>query len=136
MSSFIILHHTQAESLSLSTGRSSGSSMGNGNQSTSRGVILCGEWICPQTHSTAVCVNMKSVTALPSRPQLDRLANGKAPQHRPSLRSGKLTDEKSALSESSERTLTVSVCLWGLCRLWYAPQCLIGLMRNGKRVRQ
>ena len=51
----------------------------------------------------------------------NRLANGNAPQSRPSLRSGKLTNEKSALSESSERTLTVSVYLLGICQLWNAP---------------
>jgi len=68
-----------------------------------------------------VCVSMKSVTVSPSRPQLERLANENVPQSRPPLRSGKLTDEKSALSESSERTLTVSVCLWGICLLWNAP---------------
>ncbi len=34
------------------------------------------------------------------RPLLDRLANGNAPQHRPSLRSGKLTAEKKKLSET------------------------------------
>ena len=79
------------------TGRGSGSSMGNGSQKTSRAGTLCGEWICQQILSTAVCVSMNSVTALPSRPQLDRLANGNAPQHRPSLRSGKLTAEKKAL---------------------------------------
>ena len=49
---------------------------------------------------TAVCVSMKSVTVSPSRPQLDRLANGKASQQRPSLRSGKLTDEKKKPSET------------------------------------
>jgi len=43
---------------------------------------------------------MNSVTPSPSRPQLDRLANGKAPQHRPSLRSGKLTAEKKKPSET------------------------------------
>ncbi|MBP3773150.1 MAG: hypothetical protein J6I53_10760 [Treponema sp.] len=43
---------------------------------------------------------MNSVTASPSRPLLDRLANGKAPQHRPSLRSGKLTAEKKKPSET------------------------------------
>ena len=45
-------------------GRGSGSSMGNGEPSTSQAEILCGEWICPQTHSTAVCVSMNSVTAI------------------------------------------------------------------------
>ena len=68
--------------------------MGNGSRRTSRGVILCEEWICRQTPFTAVCVSMKSVTASPSRPQLDRLANGNVPQHRPSLRSGKLNCQK------------------------------------------
>ena len=56
--------------------------------------------ICRQIHSIAVCVNMKSVTVLPSRPQLDRQANGKATQHRPSLRSVKLTAEKKKPSET------------------------------------
>lgn len=60
----------------------------------------CGEWICRQILSTAVCVSMHSVTISPSRPQLDRLANGNAPQHRPSLRSGKLTAEKKKPSET------------------------------------
>jgi len=45
-------------------------------------------------------VSMNSVTALPSRPQLDRLANGNAPQSRPILRSGKLTAEKKKPSET------------------------------------
>ena len=45
-------------------------------------------------------MSMNSVTASPSRPQLDRLANGNAPQHRPSLRSGKLTAEKKKPSET------------------------------------
>ena len=52
---------------------------------------------------------------------VDRQTNGNVPQSRPPLRSGKLTDEKSALSESSERTLTVCVCLLGICLLWNAP---------------
>jgi len=43
---------------------------------------------------------MNSVTASPSKPQLDRQANGKAPQHRQSLRSGKLTAEKKKPSET------------------------------------
>ena len=43
---------------------------------------------------------MKSVTVSPSRPQLDRQANGNAPQHRPPLRSGKLTAEKEKPSET------------------------------------
>lgn len=47
-------------------------------------------WICRQIPFTAVCVSMNSVTASPNRPQFDRQTNGKAPQHRPSLRSGKL----------------------------------------------
>ena len=36
----------------------------------------------------------------PSRPQLDRLANGNIPQRRPPLRSGKLTAEKKKPSET------------------------------------
>ena len=68
--------------------------MGNGERRTSRGEILCGEWICRQTLFTAVCVSMKSVTASPSRPQLDRQTNGKAPQRRSPPQSGKLTAEK------------------------------------------
>ena len=43
---------------------------------------------------------MNSVTALPSRPQLDSLANGNAPQSRLSLRNGKLTAEKKKPSET------------------------------------
>lgn len=43
---------------------------------------------------------MNSVKASPNRPQLDRLANGKVPQHRPSLWSGKLTAEKKKPSET------------------------------------
>ena len=43
---------------------------------------------------------MNSVTVSPSRPQLDRLANGNAPQDRPSLRSVKVTTEKSKPSKS------------------------------------
>ena len=35
---------TQAESLSLSTGRNSDSSMGNGKPKTSQAGTLCGEW--------------------------------------------------------------------------------------------
>ncbi len=85
---------TPGESLSPPTGRGSGSSMGNGSRRTLRAGTLCGEWICQQILSTSVCVSMNSVTALPSRPQLDRLANGNAPQHRPSLRSGKLNRQK------------------------------------------
>ena len=48
----------------------------------------------------SVCVSMKSLTASPSRPQLDRLANGNIPQRRPPLRSGKLTAEKKKPSET------------------------------------
>ena len=91
---------TQAESPLRSTGQGSGSSMGNGERSTSQAGTLCGKWICRQIPFTAVCVNMKSVTKSPSRPQLDRLANGKVPQRRPSLRSGKLTAEKKKPSET------------------------------------
>ena len=43
---------------------------------------------------------MKSVTALPSRPQLECLANGNTPQSRSSLWSGKLTAEKKKPSET------------------------------------
>lgn len=43
---------------------------------------------------------MKSLTVSPSKPQLDRLANGNIPQRRPPLRSGKLTAEKKKLSET------------------------------------
>lgn len=55
---------------------------------------------------------MNSVTASPSRPQLDRQANGNATQHRSPLRSGKLTAEKKKLSETLTerfRELAVSV---------------------------
>ena len=90
----------QAENLSPPTGQGSGSSMGNGSRRTLRAGTLCGEWICQQILFTAVCVSMNSVTALPSRPQLDRLANGNAPQHRSPLRSGNLTAEKKKLSET------------------------------------
>ena len=74
--------------------------MGNGSQRASQAGTLCGEWICRQILSTAVCVSMNSVTASPSRHQLDCQANGKAPQRRPSLRSGKLTAEKKKPSET------------------------------------
>ena len=56
--------------------------------------------ICRQIPFTAVCVSMNSVTASPSRPQLDRQRNETAPQHRPSLRSRKLTAEKKKPSET------------------------------------
>ena len=84
---------TRAESLSPPTGRGLGSSMGNGEPSTSRGGTLCGEWICRLTLSIAVCVSMKSATASLHRPRLDLApqTNGNAPQHRPPLRSVKLT---------------------------------------------
>lgn len=91
---------TRDGNLSPPTGRGSGSSMGNGEPRTSQGEILCGEWICRQTPFTAVCMSMNSVTALLSQPLLDSLANGKAPQQRPSLRSGKLTAEKKKPSET------------------------------------
>ena len=70
-----------------------------------------------QTPFTAVCVSMNSVTASPSRPLLDRLANGNAPQHRPSLRSGKLTAEKKKPSETlAERFRELSViCFNRVC---------------------
>lgn len=91
---------TPGGSLSPPTGRDSGSSMGNGSRRISLAEILCVEWICRQIPFIAVCVSMKSVTVSPSRPQHDRLANGKAPHHRPSLRSGKLTTEKKKPSET------------------------------------
>lgn len=77
----------QEESLSLPTGRGLVSSMGNGSRRISRGVILCVEWICRLIRSIVVSGSMKSVTVLPSRPPLDCLANGNAPQSRPPLRS-------------------------------------------------
>ena len=43
---------------------------------------------------------MKPLTVLPSRPLFDHLANEKATQHGPSLRSGKLTAEKKKTSET------------------------------------
>ena len=46
---------------------------------------------------------MNSVTASPSRPQLDRQANGNATHHYPSLRSGILTAEKKKPSETLTR---------------------------------
>ena len=90
---------TLCESLSSPIGRGSGSSMGNGNRRTSQGVTLYVEWICQQTPFTAVCVSMNFVTASPNRPQLDRQVNGKAIQHRPSLRGGNITAEKKKPSE-------------------------------------
>lgn len=88
--------------LSPPTGRGSGSSMGNGEQRTSQAEILCGEWICRLIHFTAVCVSMKSVTALPSRPLHDSPfgRTEMPPQSRPPLRSGKLTAEKKKPSET------------------------------------
>ena len=68
--------------------------MGNESRRISLAGTLCGEWVCRQIPFTVVCVSMKSLTASPSRPQLDRLANGNVPQSRPPLRSGKLTAEK------------------------------------------
>ena len=50
---------------------------------------------------------MKSVTVSPSRPQLDRQANGKASQYRPSLRSGKLNAEKKKPSETLTERVSV-----------------------------
>lgn len=56
---------------------------------------------------------MNSVTASPSRPLLDRLANGNVLQHRPSLRSGKLTAEKKKPSETlTERFRELAVILF------------------------
>jgi len=83
---------TRDGNLSPPTGQGSGSSMGNGKPSTSRGVTLCVEWICRQIPFTAVCVSMNSVTVSPYRPRLDFAPQTKvnAPQHRPILRSGKL----------------------------------------------
>ena len=55
------------------------------------------------------------------RPQLDRLANGKAPQHRPSLRSVKLTNENSTLSETLREGALLLLCIiwvsadYGIC---------------------
>ena len=64
--------------------------MGNGSQRASQAGTLCGEWACRLIRFTAVSGSMKPLTALPSRPLLDRLANGNAPQSRPCLWSGKL----------------------------------------------
>lgn len=91
---------TRDGNLSPPTGRGSGSSMGNGSRRASQAGTLCGEWACRLIPFTAVCVSMKSVTVSPSRPQLDRLANGNVPQSRPPLRSGKLTTEKKKPSET------------------------------------
>ncbi|ADU23967.1 Resolvase domain (plasmid) [Ruminococcus albus 7 = DSM 20455] len=62
---------TQGVNPLKSTGRGSVSFMGNGSQRASRAGTLCGEWACRLTPFTAVCVSMKSVTALPSLPLLD-----------------------------------------------------------------
>ena len=62
---------TQAESLSKSTGRGSGSSMGNGSPRVLQGVTLCEEWACRQTLFTAVSGSMNQLTALPSLPLLE-----------------------------------------------------------------
>ena len=62
---------TQAESPLKSTGRGSGSSMGNGSRRTSRAGTLCGEWACPLTPFTAVSGSMKRNTESPSRPLLN-----------------------------------------------------------------
>ena len=62
---------TQAESPLRSTGRGSGSSMGNGSPKASRGVTLCGEWACQLTLFTAVSGSMKQNMGQPSRPLLD-----------------------------------------------------------------
>ena len=99
---------TRDGNLSPPTGRGSGSSMGNGEPSTSRDGILCVEWICRQIPFTAVCVSMKSATASPSRPRLDygTQTNVNVPQHRPSLRSGKLTAEKEKPSETLRGLVT------------------------------
>ena len=66
--------------------------MGNGSQRASQAGTLCVEWACRLTHSIAVSGSMKPRTASPSRLLLDnsRQRNGKAPQHPPPLRSGKL----------------------------------------------
>jgi len=87
--------------------------MGNGEQRTSRAGTLCGEWICRQILSTAVCVSMNFVTASPSSPHLDRPANGNAPQHHSNLRSGKTTVEKKKPSETlAERFRELTVILF------------------------
>jgi hypothetical protein len=54
-----------------------------------------------------VCVSMKSVTASPSQPLLDRLANGNAPQSRPSLWSIKKILPKKASPLNPLRELAV-----------------------------
>lgn len=91
---------TPGGSLSPPTGQGSVSFMGNGSRRISLAGTLCGEWVCRQIPFTVVCVSMKSLTASPSRPQLDCLANGNIPQRRPPLRSGKLTAEKKKPSET------------------------------------
>ena len=44
---------------------------GNGSPRASQGVILCGEWACRLTLSTAVSGSMNQLTALPSLPLID-----------------------------------------------------------------
>ena len=90
------------ESPLRSTGRGSGSFMGNGSQRTSQAGTLCGEWACRLIHSIAVRGSMKLLTALPSQLLLDnsRQRNGEAPQHRPTLRSGKLNAYNNKPSET------------------------------------
>ena len=106
---------TRDGNLSPPTGRGSGSSMGNGERRTSRAGTLCGEWICRQILSTAVCVSMKSVTVSPSRllPDDSRQRNGNVPHSRPSLRSVKVTTEKKSSQKrlhSVSESFAVIVC--------------------------
>ena len=75
-------------------------SCGFQNISEATVVKMMFEPVCRQIPFTAVCVSMKSVTVSPSRPQLDRQANGKATQRCLSLRSEKLTAEKKKPSET------------------------------------
>ena len=119
----------RAESLSQPTGQGSGSSMGNGSQKTSREGTLCGEWICRQILSTAVCVSMNSVTVSPSRPPLDNSCqrNGDAPQHRPSLRNGKLPPKRKS---PQKRLQGVSESLRLFVPVVYLPVVVCSPMLN------
>ena len=64
----------------------------------------------------------------PSRllPDDSRQRNGNVPHSRPSLRSVKVTTEKKSPQKrlhSVSESFAVIVCRYGMCLLWYAPQC-------------
>ncbi len=63
--------YTGRKPIEKSTGRGSGSSMGNGSPKASRGVTLCGEWACRLTLFTAVSGSMKRNMESQSRLLLD-----------------------------------------------------------------